>query len=389
MTSSSNDSVVLRAWCTLIRTSGLGPSTIRRLLAHFKHVADVVQAGPMHWGKVLGQASSTAYSLPDANLIDSDLAWLDRPGHSIVPWQSDAYPVLLSHTDDAPVALFVSGDVTHLAKPQIAIIGSRNASSNGLALAHDFATTLAKEGFTITSGLAEGIDSSAHQAALEAHAPTIAVCGTGLDLIYPDRHRKLAKQIAEYGALVSEYPPQTPPRAFHFPRRNRIIAGLSLGTLVIEAGKNSGSLITARCASEYGRDVFALPGSIHNPLSRGCHQLIRDGAQLIEHTDEIINALAHHLLPLTQRPYCSDSKPWQALSNTENKPDRHASQLAWQTTDPKNRLIVEELNFHSLTLDELSERTQLPVAELAPRLVNLELEGVVVAQWGGRYLLKK
>ena len=210
------------------------------------------------------------------------MEWLSQPGNHVVHFQDAAYPALLKQIADPPPLLFVRGDRDYLAQPQLAIVGSRNPTHTGRALAREFAAHLASFGLTITSGLASGIDGAAHQGAIEAGGTTLAVTGTGLDRVYPARHRDLAHRVAENGALVTEFPPGTAPLAANFPRRNRLISGLSLGTLVVEAALRSGSLITARSALEQGREVFAIPGSIHNPLARGCHALIRDGAKLVE-----------------------------------------------------------------------------------------------------------
>ncbi len=218
--------------------------------------------------------------------------------HHAIPRDSVDYPPLLARLPDAPGVLHVAGDPALLWHPQVAIVGSRNPTAGGRDNAADFSSALARSGLAITSGLADGIDAVAHRAALEANALTIAVVGTGLDVFYPPRNQALAQDIARHGAVVSEYPPGTPARAGHFPRRNRIIAGLSLGTLVVEASLKSGSLITARLAAEAGREVFALPGSIHNPLAKGCHRLIRDGATLVETARDIVEALAPQALQL-------------------------------------------------------------------------------------------
>src|SRR5690606_35814380 len=220
------------------------------------------------------------------------LNWLDQPGQQLLMWDADTYPALLAELSDAPPLLFVAGAPALLEQPQLAIVGSRRASTPGLDTARSFSRSLAKGGFVITSGLALGIDGAAHQGALDVEGKTLAVLGTGLQCLYPRRHLRLAQAILDGGgALVSELPLDCPPQAGNFPRRNRIISGLSLGVLVVEASPSSGSLITARLAAEQGREVYAIPGSIHHPGARGCHQLIRDGATLVESIEHVLEAL--------------------------------------------------------------------------------------------------
>jgi DNA processing protein len=253
--------------------------------------------------------------------------------------------------------------------PQLAIVGSRNATRGGLENATAFAHALAKAGLVITSGLALGVDAAAHRGALQA-GPSVAVLGAGLDHIYPNAHRALAQQISDHGALVSEYPPQTQVAKHHFPERNRIIAALSLGTLVIEAASRSGALITARLAGEVGREVFAVPGSIHNPLARGCHRLLRDGATLVEGVDDVLRQLAPGLSPyLSAQPQQTDSE--QQSSTLLDQPDY--------------RKLVTALSFDPVGVDELGRRTGLTSAELSSMLLILELEGLVEALPGGQY----
>ena len=239
----------------------------------------------------MSEETAAAISTPDEKRIESDLKWLSHPNHHLLCWNDDNYPALLRRIKGPPAALFIDGDPGCLWQPQIAVIGSRNPTSGGLEHARDFATTLARQGMTITSGLASGIDSTAHTAALDAGAVTIAVNGTGLDKVYPASSQAVAERIRTQGAMISELPLGSPPKRQHFPSRNRIISGLSLAVLVIEAGVNSGTLITARKAAEQGRDVFALPGSLHNPMAKGCHRLIREGARLVETTADILQEL--------------------------------------------------------------------------------------------------
>ena len=228
----------------------------------------------------------------DAALLEQDRAWLGAEGHHLLTWEDERYPALLRDIPSPPAALFVAGDPDILWQPQLAVIGSRNPTAGGRDNARDFAMELSRQGMTITSGLAAGIDSVAHTAALDAGGYTAAVTGCGLDKVYPASSRNLAQRVEAHGVLVSEFPPGTAPKREHFPTRNRIISGLSLGVLVVEAAMRSGTLITARLAGTQGREVFALPGSIHNPMAKGCHRLIRDGARLVENVEEIMQELA-------------------------------------------------------------------------------------------------
>jgi DNA processing protein len=242
-------------------------------------------------------------------MVDDDLAAIDKHGLKLIAPDSPLYPPLLMTIDQAPTVLFVRGDPAVLAAPQLAVIGSRHPTALGERTARDFAFHFASLGLVVTSGLALGIDAAGHRAALLAGGKTVAVCACGLDRIYPERHADLADDIATSGALVSEFPPGTPPLASHFPRRNRLISGLSVGVLVVEAAARSGSLVTARYAAEQGREVFAIPGSIHSPLSRGCHQLLRQGATLVECADDVLSELKNIQLNQFDRQALAPSAP--------------------------------------------------------------------------------
>ncbi len=313
---------------------------------------------------------ASALRSPDLAALDADLAWLAGPDRHLVPLTSPHYPPLLAATSDAPPALYVRGSLEVLGTPQLAIVGSRHPTASGRDTAFQFAAHLARCGLAITSGLAEGIDGASHRGALAAGGATIAVCGTGLERVYPEQHAELANAIAAAGALVSEFPPRTPPRKEHFPRRNRIISALSLGTLVVEAARQSGSLITARCAGEQGREVFAIPGSIHNPLSRGCHRLIRDGAKLVETADDILSELRIPLAAATAAP---------------DAPRAPRPVQAGDPLDKDYEILLDALGFDALGVDALVERSGLKPDEVASMLLILELRGLVEVRPGGRY----
>jgi DNA processing protein len=364
----------IEAWLILLRTPGFGSATLRTLIDRHRNARVALDAAREE-AKRCDAAGRSWLDAPDRNVLAADLDWLAAEGHQLLTILDADFPPLLRDAPGAPVALFVSGDIGALWQPQIAIVGSRNASHGGLANARAFARALCAAGFAITSGLAEGIDAAAHTAALDAGAPTVAVLGTGPDLVYPSRHRELASRIAANGALVSEFPPGTPGKPEHFPRRNRIIAGLSLGTLIVEAGLRSGSLITARCAIEQGRDVFAIPGSIHNPLARGCHSLIRQGALLVETAEEIVDALRPLATELGLR-LCERLAGDAASEASGTAPMR----------DPDYEKLLKALGDEAAAVDTLAERTGLGVAALSSMLLVLELEGDVVAERGGVYV---
>ena len=302
----------------------------------------------------------------DITAIEADLAWLAANGARIVLATDPDYPSRLQQCPGAPAALYVQGAVEALSAAQLAMVGSRSPTAAGRATAREFAAWFARAGLTVTSGLAVGIDAASHEGALAGGGATIAVYATGLDRVYPAEHRALAHRIRAGGALVSEFPPRTPPLRGHFPRRNRIIAGLSLGTLVVEAARYSGSLITARLAAEYGREVFAIPGSIHSPLARGCHQLIKTGAKLVEEAADVLTEL--------QFPVGKEQV-------TSRQPERRTP----PELDKEYEMLLDALGFEPATIDVLVARTHLPGESVASMLLILELEGRVAALPGGRY----
>ncbi|PLX60845.1 DNA-processing protein DprA [Sedimenticola selenatireducens] len=360
----------LRYWLALLHTPGLGSRGINRLLGFSGGDPRPLFGAqhPAHSG--LRQESIAWLRGPDWDQVEQDLRWLEGDNRTLLTLRDARYPPLLREIADPPPLLFVQGNAATLEMAQLAIVGSRNPTPSGQQTALDFARFLADAGFAITSGLAAGIDGAAHRGALETMTPTLAVTGTGLDRVYPARHRDLAHRIAEQGALISELPPGTPPLPANFPRRNRIISGLSVGTLVVEAAQKSGSLITARLATEQGREVFAVPGSIHNPLARGCHALIRQGAKLVETAEDILEELSPLLGTLLKVPL---EKP---AAEAESTPRR------W---DGEYQLLMAALDFDPTPVDLLIQRSGLTADAVSSMLLLLELEGFVSAAPGGRY----
>ena len=343
------DKEVLRSWFALLRLPGVGPASLLPLLAQGQDVRALLSNPPPGIPVRMRQLLQR----PDWQAADQDMNWLAQPDNHLLPVTDPRYPAQLKTIHDPPAALFVHGNPDMLSTPQIAMVGSRNPSAGGARTAQDFARHFANCGLAVTSGLAMGIDAACHQGALAADGITIAVTGTGLDRVYPASNRELAHQIAGKGALVSEFPPGTPPRPGHFPRRNRIIAGLSLGTLVVEAALKSGSLITAQQALEQSREVFAIPGSIHNPMARGCHLLIRQGAKLVETANDVLEELAPALSELldaeSPRPSGGLIKPSTSL-------------------DAEYQQLLEVMGFDpiSLSLIHISEPTRPTRASRMP-----------------------
>ena len=365
------DAQALRPWLVLCRAPRVGSAAIRHLLDRFPSAHDAVSASRAALAAAgLDAAQIEAVQRPDADALAHDLDWLAAPGRRLLTWRDDDYPATLREIAQPPAVLFVQGDADWLAVPQIAIVGSRHASPQGLENAQAFAGELARRGLAVTSGLALGIDGAAHRGALVAGGGTVAVCGTGLDRVYPARHKALAHDIAASGALVSEFPPGVAALAENFPRRNRIISGLSIGVLVVEAARESGSLITARLALEQGREVFAIPGSIHNPMARGCHALIRQGAKLVETVDDILVEIGPLLgtRRATLLPAAATAAP--AVSDTG---------------DEMERALLQAMGDETVAVDTLAARVQAPVGELQAALTRLELAGAVAGVPVGRY----
>ena len=370
-----------RTWMIALRTPGLGPGGLRERLRTAGGDIEAVLAQLRRQPGALGDDARSWLTRPDEARLQADLAWLAMPGHRLLCCDEADFPPQLENIPQPPAALFVVGDASLLLYPQVAIVGARSASAAGLAHAGQFARALAQAGFAITSGMADGIDGAAHRATLDAGAATLAVVGTGADRVYPRKHHALARQIAERGAVISEFPPGTAARADHFPRRNRLIAGLALGTLVVEAGLKSGSLITARLAAEQGREVFALPGSIHNPLAHGCHRLIRDGARLVETPAEIIEALTP-----AARMLGGELASRLALQPSAVAPSGLPSaDFSGVSHDATYRQLLEHLGHEPATLDELVQRTGQSAAVLSSMLLMLELEGRTASLPGNRY----
>ena len=304
-------------------------------------------------------------------MSDTKQKWLEKSENRIIESDSEDYPELLRGIPGPPTLLYIVGNAEALHMPALSIVGSRNPSRGGKETAYEFAKYLGRSGFCIVSGLAQGIDSSAHEGALAGGAMTVAFLGHGIDRVYPSANRDLAHRISQNGALVSEYPLGSPPRREHFPQRNRLISGLSLGTLVVEAARRSGSLITARLAGEQGREVFAIPGSIHNPLSRGCHQLIKQGAKLVESADDIVSelgSLAGHLM--------------QNDTNQEKQESKNIEH------DADYEVLLESLSYDPTSADELAENSGLTIDQVSSMLLILELEEKIEALTGGKNSLR-
>lgn len=355
-----------KEWLQLIHVKGLPTAAKRKLVTVLGSPAAVLQADPATLAGLLGTArgvpppSKPAY--PD---VDADLATLTRIGGGFVGFNDPDFPPLLNQIDSAPLGLFVLGERALLSSPQLAIVGSRNPTPSGKRTTRQFAAELSALGLTITSGMALGIDNSAHRGCLDAGGKTIAVIASGIDVVYPWENRSLHREIAENGLLVSEYSPGAPPRRKHFPRRNRIISGISLGTLVIEAGIQSGSLITARLAGEQGREVFAVPGSIHVPVSRGCHRLLRQGAKLTETSEDILEEIGQFF---AARPRSGGAEPARA-----------------PVVEPSGELgrLYNLIDYTPAAMDRLIEQSGLTADKVSYILTELELKGLIAATTGG------
>ena len=356
-------------WFALLRTPVLRRGSLTRLVDVFKRPAEIFRANSRelsHFG--LGEKTLEYLRNPDWSAVEFDLEWLARPDNHLVTIRDDNYPALLKQIHDPPPAIYLRGEPEVLTRKQISIIGSRRPSPDGRRIARNFARDLADLGITITSGLASGLDSEAHKGALQAGGKTVAVLGSGLDNIYPPWNGELAASISANGALISEFPLGTRPLRANFPLRNRIISGLSLGTIVVEAALKSGSLITARCAAEQGREVFAVPGSIYSKTSQGCHHLIREGAKLIECVDDVLDEIGS-LAAL--------------LSRDRRLPAENGKKIKMLDADCK--LLLDNIGKRPVTIDILVEETGLPVNSVAAAVLALEMEGLIDSLPGGEF----
>ncbi|MEA5097776.1 MAG: DNA-processing protein DprA [Burkholderiaceae bacterium] len=363
--SSQPASTGLAAWLRLEQTAGIGPATARKLLAEFGLPENIFAATYSALGKAVPERIAQALSAPPTDetqqLIERTLEWLALPENHLLTLADDDYPKALLDIPDPPLLLYAKGRAELLGAPSLAVVGSRNATAQGIKNAENFARAMSAAGLTIVSGLALGIDAAAHRGGLDGNGSTIAVIGTGADIVYPARNRELAHRIAEQGCIVSEYPLGVPAISANFPRRNRLISGLAKGVLVVEAAAQSGSLITARMAAEQGREVFAIPGSIHSPLSKGCHQLIKQGAKLVESAQDILEEL--RLQPLA-KPAPAD---------------------ATLVVNEETSRVLDAMGFDPVSADLLGERTGLKAAALNALLLTLELDGLAERLSDGCY----
>ena len=367
------------AWVSLTRAPALDVAVVSQALQVFgtpRHLVSASAAACAHAGlpALAREFLTSAHAAPTA----SERAWLEHPHHHLVPFTDPRYPALLRTAQRHPLALYVDGNPSVLNDPQLAIVGSRNPSPQGRATSQEFAEHLAARGLAITSGLAVGIDSAAHRGALMAQGVTLAVLGSGADVIYPEANRSLAAEIQRHGAVVSAFALGAAPRREHFPQRNALIAALSLGTLVVEAARRSGSLITARLAADLGRELFAIPGSIHNPLSRGCHELIRQGAKLTETTHDILSELNFSAF-FAQVETAAGNTASGAVAGTSG-----GSSLV-SGMDKEHKILLDALGFDPADLDGLVVRTGFKPEAVSSMMLILELEGHVQAAPGGRY----
>jgi DNA processing protein len=359
-------------WIALNHIPGLGNAAFCQLLAKFGSPEAIYNANSSQLREVVSDEIAGKISQGiNVHAIAPTLDWLRKDNTHVVTLADSAYPQQLLQISNPPAVLYAIGNLHWLNHPSIAMVGSRNATPQGEKNAEEFATSLCNHGLCVVSGMALGIDGAAHRGAVKANGATIAVVGTGLDIVYPARHRDLAHKIAERGLIVSEFSLGTPSKAQNFPRRNRIISGLSLGCLVIEANIDSGSLITARLAAEQGREVFAIPGSIHSPVTKGCHQLIKQGAKLIENIQDILEEINWGELKNQSATNSPIGLIFDANENLENEPEHNT--------------VLASMGFDAINFDVLQQRTALTTETLSAMLMLLELEGKVTTVAGNQY----
>ena len=421
----------LKAWIKLWRISGVGSKKFQLLLSHFGSPQAVFLANATQITQA-GVSQKIANAISDEKQNDEsttpDLTWLTASeNHHILTLECEEYPERLKQINDAPALLYVHGNLSILQDPQLGVVGSRNPTQSGQNNAYEFSKYLAQTGMCINSGLALGVDGAAHQGAIDGNGPTIAVIATGIDRVYPAKHRALAHQIVKNGAIISEFPVGTHPDSRHFPRRNRIISAMSYGVLVVEAALKSGSLITARLAMEQNREVFAIPGSIHNPLAKGCHQLIRQGAKLVETAEDILEEMSSlidlndHQVKQTKthavnapQPSSSKTRDFQLETPQSETPQSETSQLestqsnlnandhitnntqgpssndseqktAMNELDPEQSALLNAMGFDPISIDQIVLATDLDAASVAAMLLILELQNYVTSNGGGTY----
>jgi DNA processing protein len=359
--------IELAAWLRLSLAPGLKPAALRLMLAALGLPEAIFNQSPEALAEIAGEAAARAVlaaPIPDFDAqLDAVIAWRELPGNHVVTLDDPAYPPTLLTMPDPPPLLYIKGRLDRLHTRAVALVGSRSATPQGVEDAERFARELSQAAVTIVSGLALGIDGAAHRGGLEGVGGTVAVIGTGADIVYPAAHHALARQIATQGAILSEWPLGTPARAANFPQRNRLIAGLVSGVVIVEAAMRSGSLITARLANEMGRDIFALPGSIHAPLSRGCHRIIKQGAKLVETPDEVLEELGF-TKPVATAPASPTAPPAMSAEALQ---------------------LLDALGHAPATLEILATRTEMGDAALQNTLLQLELAGQVTALPGGRF----
>jgi DNA processing protein len=357
----------LASWLQLTLTPGLGASTLRGLLSRYGLPANVLAARRAELAQLAGtEAIQALDSAAVGQAVARTLEWLAAPGNAIVTFADAGYPPFLLEIPDPPPLLYCRGRTELLGRPALAVVGSRNATAQGVSNAEQFARSFSRAGLTIVSGLAQGIDAAAHRGGLDGEGSTIAVLGTGVDSIYPAANAALGADIAARGLLVSEFPLGAKALAHHFPRRNRLISGLAQGCLVIEAALASGSLITARSAAEQGREVFAVPGSIHSPLSKGCHALIKTGAKLVESAEDVLSELA-------------------SFRRTGFASTTRTAAAPGQAPTPSGDPLLDCMGFDPVDVDSLCARAGLPAERVSGELLRLELAGRIAVLPGGLY----